>query len=58
MAGPSGGFTKHEKLSMDSLMLFSAIAALLGILALTETTELILMDRVKLHRIEQTTLEP
>lgn len=37
MTGPFGGFTKHEKLSMDSLMLFSAIAALLGILALIGT---------------------
>ena len=37
MTGPFGGFTKHEKLSMNSLMLFSAIAALLGILALIGT---------------------
>jgi hypothetical protein len=37
MAGPSGGFTKHEKLSMDSLMLFAAIATALGILALIGT---------------------
>jgi len=34
MTGPFGGFTKHEKLSMNSLMLFSSIAALLGILAI------------------------
>lgn len=37
MTGPYGGFTKHEKLSMDSLVLFSAIAALLGVLALIGT---------------------
>jgi hypothetical protein len=33
IAGPFGGFAKHEKLSMNSWVLFSAIAALLGILA-------------------------
>jgi fucose 4-O-acetylase-like acetyltransferase len=37
IAEPSGGFTKHEKLSMNSLVLFSAIAALLGVLALIGT---------------------
>lgn len=37
MTRPFGGFTEHEKLSMDSLMLFSAIAAVLGILALIGT---------------------
>lgn len=37
IAGPFGGFTRHEKLSMNSLMLFSGIAALLGVLALGGT---------------------
>ena len=37
LTGPYGGFTKHEQLSMNSLMLFSAIAAVLGILALIGT---------------------
>jgi len=37
MTGPYGGFTKYEKLSMNSLMLLSAIATLLGLLALIGT---------------------
>jgi hypothetical protein len=37
MAGPYGGFTKHERLSMNSLMLFAGIAAVLGIFALIGT---------------------
>lgn len=37
MTGSYGGFTSHEKLSMNSLMLFSAIATLLGVLALIGT---------------------
>lgn len=37
MTGPFAGFSKHEQLSMNALMLFFAIAALLGILALIGT---------------------
>jgi hypothetical protein len=34
MTGPFGGFTHHERLSMITLMLFYAVAALLGVCAL------------------------
>jgi fucose 4-O-acetylase-like acetyltransferase len=37
MTGPYGGFTEHEKVSVNSLMLFTAIATALGILALIGT---------------------
>ena len=37
MAGAYGGFTRHEIVSMNSLMLFSVMASVLGILALIGT---------------------